>query len=249
MLENIDEIVNSVSQADPTFSSKRIYTPLTAKKIHKLLQSEKGYKKAQLPTVRTILNKLADLDIRPKRVKKCQPTRKIAETDAIFEKVHEINATADNEPRTLRISLDCKAEIKIGPFSRGGKNRVEQKASDHDFASEEKLVPFGIFLPKLFESHLWFSVGPVTADFMVDRINELWTKLQKRFPKVDKLVINADNGPENSGQRTQWINRISEFSITAGVIVELAYYPPYHSKHNPVERLGEFWRITGVESY
>ena len=29
----------------------------------------------------------------------------------------------------------------------------------------------------------------------------------------------------------------SNFSDTAGITIELAYYPPYHSKHNPVERL------------
>ena len=51
------------------------------------------------------------------------------------------------------------------------------------------------------------------------------------------LVINADNGPENSGLRTQWLKRLVEFSAAHGVTVRLAYYPPYHSKYNPVERV------------
>jgi len=144
--------------------------------------------------------------------------------------------------------------IKIGPFSRGGKNRVEQNASDHDFETEDKLVPFGIFLPELGESHFWFSLGPVTADFMVDRIAELWLKLQKRFPDVESLVINADNGSESNGQRTQWLKRLVEFSDATGIGIELAYYPPYHSKYNPIERLWgvleNHWRgelLTSVE--
>ena len=29
----------------------------------------------------------------------------------------------------------------------------------------------------------------------------------------------------------------SNFSDTTGITIELAYYPPYHSKYNPVERL------------
>lgn len=51
------------------------------------------------------------------------------------------------------------------------------------------------------------------------------------------LVINADNGPENSGSRTQWLKRLVHWSAQTGVKVQLAYYPPYHSKYNPIERV------------
>jgi Rhodopirellula transposase DDE domain len=50
-------------------------------------------------------------------------------------------------------------------------------------------------------------------------------------------VINADNGPENNGTRTQWLNRLVQFSTENNVTVQLACYPPYHSKYNPVERV------------
>jgi hypothetical protein len=51
------------------------------------------------------------------------------------------------------------------------------------------------------------------------------------------LVINVDNGPECSGSRIQWLKRLVDFSQREGVKIRLAYYPPYHSKYNPVERL------------
>jgi transposase len=89
----------------------------------------------------------------------------------------------------------------------------------------------------LCESYFWFSIGPVTADFIVDRLEELWGKLSKRFPNVNKLVINADNGPESNGQRTQWLERLTDFSDASKISIEFAYYPPYHSKYNPIERL------------
>lgn len=58
-------------------------------------------------------------------------------------------------------------------------------------------------------------------------------------------MINADNGPENNGARTQWLKRLVEFSAEHGVNVQLACYPPYHSKYNPVERvfgaLEKYW--------
>jgi len=39
-----------------------------------------------------------------KRVQKTKPQKKIKETNAIFENVHEINKLADEDPETLRIS-------------------------------------------------------------------------------------------------------------------------------------------------
>ena len=50
-------------------------------------------------------------------------------------------------------------------------------------------------------------------------------------------MINADNGPENSGVRSQWLKRLVEFSATENITIQLAYYPPYHSKYNPIERV------------
>ncbi len=58
-------------------------------------------------------------------------------------------------------------------------------------------------------------------------------------------MINADNGPENSGVRSQWLKRIIEFSADENITIRLAYYPPYHSKYNPIERvfgvLEKYW--------
>lgn len=39
------------------------------------------------------------------------------------------------------------------------------------------------------------------------------------------LVLNADNGLENNGARTQWLKRLVAFSAAQGVTVKLACYP------------------------
>lgn len=135
LLSDIKSIVDPSSQADPTFRSKRIYSPLTASEIYRRLQADKGYQSSDLPTVRTIRNKLNDLEIRPQRVKKCEPIRKIPETDAIFEQVNSVNANTDKDPNAIRISLDCKAVVKIGPFSRGGKKPNRAKSVRSRFST------------------------------------------------------------------------------------------------------------------
>ena len=59
----------------------------------------------------------------------------------------EINEAADADEAVLRISMDAKATVKIGPFAQGGKSRVLTKAADHDFHPTETVTPVGLFLP------------------------------------------------------------------------------------------------------
>jgi len=153
----------------------------------------------------------------------------------------------------LRISLDAKAPVKQGLFSRGGLNRVVVNALDHDFLGKTpKVTPFGIYLPQHGELYLYFTASKVTSDFIVDCISDFWTRVYERFPAVTTLVINQDNGPENHSRRTQFMNRIVNFVDQFGLAVKLAYYPPYHSKYNPVERVWGFleqhWNGSLLES-
>ena len=66
--------------------------------IHRRLHADKGYKLKELLTVRTIRNKLAELEIGPLWVKKYKPIGRVPETDAIFDKVHSVNAATDKNP-------------------------------------------------------------------------------------------------------------------------------------------------------
>lgn len=84
LLDDICSIVEPLGQTDPTFRTTRIYSPLTAEEVRLRLISQQGYKDAELPTVRTIRSKLNELEYRLRKVQKCQPQKKIPETDAIF---------------------------------------------------------------------------------------------------------------------------------------------------------------------
>lgn len=236
LLEDICAIVEPVGQTDPTFRSSRIYSPLSANEVRQRLIAQRGYSDAELPSVRTLRNKLNALGYRLRKVKKCKPLKKIPQTDAIFETVHQINEAADQDTGVLRISLDTKAVVKVGPFSRGGYSRQGENACDHDFKADTTLTPFGILLPQTGSNHIWFSQGHVTADFMVDRLDEKLPQWKDDYG-LHTLVINADNGPESNGHRTQWLKRLVDLSDAHQVTIQLAYYPPYHSKYNPVERL------------
>ena len=136
----------------------------------------------------------------------------------------------------LRISIDAKATVKVGPFARGGKSRIPTAAADHDFQPVATVTPVGIFLPSLDELFLYGITSKVTSDCVVDCLVRWWETVRERFGHITMLVINLDNGPENHSRRTQFMQRIVDFVQQYGIAVRLAYYPPYHSKYNPVER-------------
>jgi hypothetical protein len=113
---------------------------------------------------------------------------------------------------------------------------VPTVANDHDFEADATLTPVGIFLPQFNDLSLYFVPSTVTADCLVDILEQWWQEVKDNFPQVQKLVINADNGPENHSRRTQFMHRLVNWSQSEQVSIQLAYYPPYHSKYNPVEK-------------
>jgi DDE family transposase len=100
----------------------------------------------------------------------------------------------------LRLSMDAKATVKVGPFARGGKSRVPTVAADHDFHPEATITPVGIFLPALDELFLYGITSKVTSDCLVDCLERWWEVAHARFAHITTLVINLDNGPENQSR-------------------------------------------------
>jgi len=148
--------------------------------------------------------------------------------------------------------MDTKATVKIGPFARGGKSRVPTKAVDHDFQPMAAVTPVGIFLPAFDEVFFYGVISKVTSDCLVDCLMDWWEIARARFSQITTLVINLDNGPENHSRRTQFMQRLLEFVERYQITVRLAYYPPYHSKYNPVERcwgiLEQHWNGSLLDS-
>ncbi|WP_306434407.1 hypothetical protein [Paenibacillus sp. J2TS4] len=224
-------IVYSQSQTDPSFKTERLFTRLTVKEIREQLIREKGYTDEEQPTPQTLNTKVNELGYTPRKVKKTKPLKKIEQTDAIFGQLKQTRETYHDQSNVACLSIDTKDRVKIGNFSRGGASRMEVKAADHDF-SKEFVTPFGILDVCTDQVGLFFTTSKVTADFIVDRIEEYWRTSGCAGTK-DTLVLYGDNGPENHSRRTQFMKRIVEFAVTNNVTVVLAYYPPYHSKYNP----------------
>ena len=143
---DIAEPAEPCTQADPALKSSLRCTRITSKSMRKALIDEKGHDDKDLPCADTIGNILNRTGCNLKRVLKTRPIKKIPEVDAIFENVWAADAESDSNPESLRISVDAKAEVKAGEFSRNGSSRDKEakEGADHDMNPTAKLVPYGI---------------------------------------------------------------------------------------------------------
>jgi len=150
--------------------------------------------------------------------------------------VSAVKRAADATPEVLRVSMDAKATVKLGPFSRRGKSRVAVVAADHDFQPTGTVTPVGLLLPATDEVFLYGVTSKVTSDCLVDRLVQWWEAVRARFTHITTLVLNLDNGPERHSRRTQFMARLVAFARHYGLIVRLAHDPPDHRKDHPIER-------------
>jgi hypothetical protein len=122
----------------------------------------------------------------------------------------------------------------------GGKTRTDAegntaKGLDHDPPPKRKWTPLGILIVVTGALTLIFGTHE-TSDFWVDALRLWWTQVRGEWGHLRRLVIYLDNGPKNAGTRTQFLKRLIEFADWSGLEIRLVYYPPYHSKYNPIER-------------
>jgi hypothetical protein len=137
--------------------------------------------------------------------------------------------------------MDCKATVQVGAFSRGGKTRGEYKASDPDFGGTAKYIPGGIVEEDTAQLYVTFGSSAKTSDFIVDTLAAWWQGLPaQEQPTIERGQLKMDNGPESSGVRTPFLHRMVHLVDTLGKPIQFLYYPPSHSKYNPIER---WWGI------
>jgi len=254
LAEDMRSLAEPHSQVDPKFQSSFCYTRMTAKAMRQALIDKKSWQDGQLPCANTIGNILNRLGYRLRRVQKAKPVKRVRATEAIFDNVHRENQASDAREDSLRISMDTKAKLNVGAFSRGGKSRGSEaiQAWDHDMRPKEKLVPCGILEVLGGLLTIIFGTSRETSDFLADCLQQWWNLSKDQYRHMRQLVIDLDNGPQNASFRTQFMKRMVEFADRHALEIVLVYYPPYHSKYNPIERcwgiLEEHWNGTLLDT-
>ena len=90
------------------------------------------------------------------------------------------------------------------------------KGWDHDPPAKAKLVPFGILMVAAGALMLVFG-SRETSDAWVDELQMWWLQVRAGLGHVKRLVVYLDNGPKNSGRRTQFLKRMVQFADWSGL--------------------------------
>jgi hypothetical protein len=75
LLDDIKDIADGQSQADPRFQTARLFTRISAAEVRRQLIATKGYTDEQLPTQQTINKKLNMLGFCLTKVAECRPQK------------------------------------------------------------------------------------------------------------------------------------------------------------------------------
>ena len=231
-LENdIHKIMEENTYTDPHFETEQQFTKLTIKEVMNRLISTGKYKEKFISESKLAVL-LNEIGYSLKKVKRNKPLKKITEKDHIFKNVKEKKEEALKDENTTLISIDTKEKILIGPYSRKGKSRILVEACDHELTNH-CIIPFGILDIKNNQTYFYNFTHKPTSLAIVDCLEDYIIQ----NPKYKKIFVLLDNGPDNSGVRTAFLKGLVDLSSKYGKEIELIYYPPYHSKYNPVERI------------
>jgi hypothetical protein len=138
------------------------------------------------------------------------------------------------------ISIDTKKKELLGNFHRSGTTFTEQTVEtfDHDFdrAGQGKLIPHGIYDLANRHAHINLNTSHDTSELCCDSIALWWEKHGRRaYPHAGRLLILCDGGGSNSATQYLFKQDLQQLATRLGLEIRVAHYPPYCSKHNPIE--------------
>lgn len=187
-------------------------------------------------TVRKLMKKhgLGQRKVRKKKTMGAHPDR-----DAQFQNIAQIKAgyLAEGDPV---ISIDTKKKELIGNFAREGHTHTQAPVDvlDHDFpsAGEGKLIPHGIYDLARNEGYIHLNTSHDTSEFCCDSIARWWERHGRRhYPHARRLLLLCDGGGSNAANRHVFKEDLQALADRLGLEIRVAHYPPYCSKHNPIE--------------
>ena len=242
IVAQIKEICENTENVDKSLRDDITYVDVTAGYVSKQLKNKYEYSEKDYPCENTIIRIMKQkLGYKITKVKKNKVLKKIPETDAIFENVNarkeEVKNSRDD---VIAYSIDDKATKLIGNLSDNGSSWIEKESLDHDTMPKYRVKPFGMLNLKTNNTAVFCATSNSTADFKVDCIKEQLKNDLKMNSNIKKVYLFLDNGPENNSRRTLWIWSLINLAIELNITIELVYYPPYHSKYNPIEH---FWGV------
>ena len=138
------------------------------------------------------------------------------------------------------LSMDTKKKEMLGNFYRNGKlyTRETVEVLDHDFPSysEGKVVPHGLYDIGKNKAHVNLGTSRDTTEFSCDSVANWWRLYGSTdHSNAKELLILCDGGGSNPSRSSLFQQDLQTLANTIGLEIRIAHFPPYCSKHNPIE--------------
>lgn len=138
------------------------------------------------------------------------------------------------------ISIATKKKEWLGNFHRSGTTFTAETVEtfDHDFASagQGKLIPHGIYDMVKHQAHIHLNTSHDTSALCCDRMALWWEQAGRTAnPRAKRLLVLGDGGGSNSATQYLFKEDLQGLANGLGLEIRVAHYPPYCSKHNPIE--------------
>ena len=160
--------------------------------------------------------------------------------NAQFDKIAQLKTEYMSQGDPV-LSIDTKKKELIGNFSREGYTHTQAAVDtlDHDFpsASEGKLIPHGLYDIARNEGYLHLNMTHDTSELCYDSMELWWNQHGKEhyYAHSKRLLILCDGGGSNSAKHHIFKEDLQKLADRLGIEIRIAHYPPYCSKHNPIE--------------
>jgi hypothetical protein len=188
---------------------------------------------------RTIRRLLRKLKIGRRTARKNKSMGHHPDRNAQFEAIakHRREYAAAGDPV---ISVDTKKKELLGNFHRPGTTFTAQTVEtfDHDFpkAGTGKVIPHGVFDMATNRASIHLNTSHDTGELCCDSIARWWEECGRaRYPHAKRLLIVCDGGGSNSATQYLFKEDLQRLADQLRLELRVAHYPPYCSKHNPIE--------------
>lgn len=156
-----------------------------------------------------------------------------------FENIARLRAAYESAGQPV-ISLDTKKKEKLGNFYREGKLYTLEELTtwDHDFPSfaEGVVIPHGIYDLQRNIGYIQLGISRDTSEFACDSLRYWWlTYGSQLYPEATSVLILCDGGGSNSSRHYIFKYDLQRLADELRIEIRIAHYPPYCSKHNPIE--------------
>ena len=165
-------------------------------------------------------------------------TGKCAERQAQFQVIFTLIAIMSTGSPI--ISIDCKKKERLGKLHRAGRcytqGPVQVYDHDYHYLSEGAVIPHGIYDLQRNEAYLSIGTSHETAGFIADNLCWWWESFGRhQYPDTKTILVLCDAGGANSYRHHAFKKQMLALAQRIGIDFIICHYPPYASKHNPIE--------------